>query len=213
MIVNQSFVHRALEDRNPIGLRVRYVTTNPDRTSPRAAARGPWYTIVGTVRDLGTIHDDPGDLAGLYHPAAPAAVFPMHLVVHVSGAPASFASRLRAVAASVDLALRVDDIQPLDRVGASTWNEFDFLFRLLVLMSSIAVLLSLAGIYAILSFTISRRTREIGVRVALGAPGCALSRRCSRARSAGRCGRRGWRWSSYRFSRVWSLGCLHGKLR
>jgi putative ABC transport system permease protein len=49
------------------------------------------------------------------------------------------------------------------------WNEFDFLSRLLTLMSSLAILLSLSGIYASVSFAVSRRRREIGVRVALGA--------------------------------------------
>jgi ABC-type antimicrobial peptide transport system permease subunit len=49
------------------------------------------------------------------------------------------------------------------------WNEFDFLWRLLTMMSSLAVLLSLSGIYAAVSFAVSRRRREIGIRVALGA--------------------------------------------
>jgi putative ABC transport system permease protein len=169
VIVNQSFVHRILGDRNPIGRRVRYVTRNPDETESATAGRGPWHTIVGIVRDLGTIRDNPRDLAALYHPAAPGAVLPMHMVVHVSGEPGSFAPRLRTVAAAVDLTLRLHELRPLNQVGESMWNEFDFLFRLLVLVSSIAVVLSLAGIYAVMSFTVSRRTREIGIRVALGA--------------------------------------------
>ena len=49
------------------------------------------------------------------------------------------------------------------------WNEFDFLWRLLMMMSSLAILLSLSGIYAAVSFAVSRRRREIGIRVALGA--------------------------------------------
>ena len=49
------------------------------------------------------------------------------------------------------------------------WNEFDFLWRLLTLMSSLAILLSLSGVYAAVSFAVSSRRREIGIRVALGA--------------------------------------------
>ena len=167
VIVNESFVHRVLGDRNPIGRRLRYVSRGPDATESATAT--PWHTIVGVVRDLGTIHDDPRDLTALYHPAAPGAAFPMQIAVHVRGAPESFAPRLRTVAAAVDPTLRVHDLRPLDQVGASMWNEFDFLFRLLVFVSSIALLLSLAGIYAVTSFAVSRRTREIGIRVSLGA--------------------------------------------
>jgi putative ABC transport system permease protein len=169
VIVNQSFVRRVLGDRNPIGRRVRYVARSRDEFGATITKHGSWHTIVGVVRDLGTIHDDPQDLAGLYYPAAVGAVFPTHIAVHVRQEPGSFAPHLRTVAAAVDPTMRLHDVQPLNEVGASMWNEFAFLFQLLVLVSCIALLLSLAGIYSIMSFIVSRRTREIGIRVALGA--------------------------------------------
>jgi ABC-type lipoprotein release transport system permease subunit len=128
-----------------------------------------WHEIVGVVPDLGTIHEDPHNLAALYHPVEPAATMPAHIVVHVRGEPATFASRLRAIAAQVDPTLRLYDVTALDRVGGGLLNEFDFLSWILTLMSSLAILLSLSGIYAAVSFAVSRHKREIGIRVALGA--------------------------------------------
>jgi len=170
VVVNQSFVGQVLGGRNPIGLRLRYRRTDAER---EAAARAtsepePWYEIVGVVKDLGMVADDPDWLAGLYHPAAPGAVLPLRMAVHVRGDPMSFAPRLRAVATAVDPSLRLHELAPLDEVGATSWTELQFLFRLLVLVSAVALLLSLAAIYSVMAFTVSRRTREIGIRVALG---------------------------------------------
>jgi putative ABC transport system permease protein len=176
VIVNQSFVRQILQDRSAIGRRVRYLENARQAASPAAALQGPWLEIVGVVPDLGTMHDNVHDLAAVYHPAALGAASAAHIAVHVHSEPGTFAPRLRAVAAAVDPTLRVHDIMPLNSVGGETWNEFDFLWRLLALMSSLAIVLSLAGIYSAVSFTVSRRRREIGIRVALGArPACIVT--------------------------------------
>ncbi len=159
VIVNQSFVRQVLEGRNAIGRRVRYVEDGQ---------QGPWLEIVGVVPDLGTMYDNHRGLAAVYQLAASGAASPSFIAVHVRGEPQTFTARLRAVAAAVDPTLRLHDVMPLNNVGADMSNEFDFLWRLLAMMSSLAIVLSLAGIYAAVSFAVSRRRREIGVRVALG---------------------------------------------
>ena len=161
VIVNDSFVRLALGDRNALGQRFRYAPRQDERASD-------WFEVVGVVKDLGTIHDDVGNLAGVYHPAMAIAGEPK-LVVHLRSDPTTFAPRLRTVAAEVDPALRVQDVMALDRVGAMMWNEMDFLWRLMAGVSVLALILSLAAIYSIMSFNVSRRTREIGIRIALGA--------------------------------------------
>ncbi len=166
VIVNLSFVQRVLQCRNALGRRVRYVEDGSQKAGTPAE---PWHEIIGVVPDLGTIHDDPQDLSAVYHPIAPGAMLPVHIAVHVRGEPGTFAARLRTIAAAVDPSLRLYDVAPLGRVGGAMWNEFDFLWRLLVMMSSLAILLSLSGIYAAVSFAVSRRRREVGIRVALGA--------------------------------------------
>ncbi|HEU4631316.1 MAG TPA: FtsX-like permease family protein, partial [Gemmatimonadaceae bacterium] len=172
VIVNQSFVHDVLGGRNPIGRRVRY-EESPAGSGTRAPddEPGPWYEIVGVVRDLGmTGSGGRGtSVAGLYHPVAPGAASLVHLAVHVRGSPAAFAPRLRTLAAAVDPTLRLHQVVPLDGIYQGVLRWLRFLFWVTVLGISIAVILSLAGIYAVLSFTVARRTREIGIRVALGA--------------------------------------------
>jgi len=158
-VVNVSFVDRVLRGRDPVGRRIRRAARGSERPP------GPWIEILGVVPDLGVVGT--GGI-GLYRPLAPGSST-IHVAVHARAAPESLAGRLRVLATEVDPTLRVHDVMPLDQVGADGWLESQYLSRLLVVLSGIALLLSLTAIYSVMAFTVVQRTREIGVRVAMGA--------------------------------------------
>ena len=167
VIVDQSFVDQVLRGLNPIGRRMRFVER---QQREEEAPPEPWLEIVGVVKDLGmTFAAHQHRAAGVYLPADLASTGPLNMVVHSGGDPMGLAPRIREIAAVVDPNLRLSELQRLDRVTDSLQWFILLWLRITGLLTAIALLLSLAGIYAVLSFTVARRTREIGVRVALGA--------------------------------------------
>ena len=168
-IVDQGFVDQVLQGRNPIGRRVRIGDGDTPPDGPGADSL-PWHEIVGVVKDLGMIGAaESGRAAGLYLPATPGSGFPPQMVIHAQGDPMTLVPRVRTIAATLDPTLRLSEFQRVDQVTSPLLWILGMWIRTSLVMTAVALLLSLAGIYAVLSFTVARRTREIGVRVALGA--------------------------------------------
>jgi putative ABC transport system permease protein len=159
-IVNEPFVREFLDGRNPIGRRIRVANR-------QGVEAEPWREIVGVVPDLGLSVGDPALTAGFYTPVADEMLW--YLVVRTTVDPVTLTAPLRAAVANVDPDLQLQEIRPLEEAG---WEERVFLSGIataLTAMGGMALLLSIVGIYALLSFMVTRRTREIGIRIALGA--------------------------------------------
>ena len=162
IIVNATFAQRAFGSTNPIGRRVRQATSD-------GAPVGPWLEIVGVVGRMGVHALTPSEDDGVYSPLAEGDVNPVRLAIWTRGDPAVLARRVRELARAVDPTAVIAMPIPLDEMFEGDW----YLLRAFVLGTAllVAVLLSLAAsaLYAILSLVVSQRTREIGIRVALGA--------------------------------------------
>jgi putative ABC transport system permease protein len=164
MIVNQSFAQHVFGGRNPIGQRVRIAGGEVD-----AFAGDTWYEVVGMVKDFGWQLPRPHEQSAMYLPSLPApAGRAGSMAVRVRN-PETFGDRLRTVAAEVDPTIRLTEVQLLSSAGGGEAQGNWVLTTVVGLVSFIVLLLSATGIHSLMSFTVARRTREIGVRAALGA--------------------------------------------
>lgn len=171
-IVNESFARRFWPGQDAIGKRIKHGRLD----NPR-----PWYTIVGVAADTKAVVDSrDGEVVGtICLPLSrmiAAGADNMTFVVESQGDPNSLANAIRGALARVDTRLAAYDIISLENGAAETWVSERFLFVLVSLFGILGLVLASIGVYGLLALQVARRTREFGIRVALGATGHALIR-------------------------------------
>ena len=130
----------------------------------------PWYEIVGVVKELGMAFAlERSRTAGVYRPYVPGSRTALNIVVRGRGDPLALSPRVRDLASAVDPSLRIEQITRIDQLKTPLLWFLGLWQKIIMGMTAVTLLLSLSGIYAVLSFIVARRTREVGVRVALGA--------------------------------------------
>jgi len=167
VIVNRSFARNLFAGANPVGRRIRVAPMNA-RPANDTLAPAPWEEIVGMVPDFPVDSTTPEPR--VYRPMLPSDAEPATLVVRLKGVNAApFTQTLRELTVATDPMLRIDRIKTLEQNLEDESSATRLFIIVVELVTLSTLLLSAAGIYALMAFTITRRRREIGIRAALGA--------------------------------------------
>jgi putative ABC transport system permease protein len=163
-IVNESFARRFWPGQDPLGKRVKHGRLD----NPR-----PWYTVVGVVADTKAIADsNDGEVVGTV--AIPLSRWltiggdEMTYVVESAGDPKSLEADLRQALTRGDKRLAAYALISLEEAAAESWVTERFLFVLVSLFGALGLVLASIGVYGLLALQVARRTREFGIRLALG---------------------------------------------
>jgi putative ABC transport system permease protein len=161
VLVNEAFMREV--GSNPVGARVR--------TLPRrgVAETGPWHEIVGVTADLGMDPTDRGEAEYMYSAVSAAGLDPLIVAVRVAGDAAALAPRVAVLARQVDPGLQLRDVTTLRQIVANRQMPAIIGTSVFGTILLIALVFSAAGLYALMAVAVERRTREIGIRIALGA--------------------------------------------
>ena len=164
-VIDRSFAERHFSGQDPIGKRIK-----------RPGDTNPWLTVVGIVGD---VHDSGlADAIGptLYLPYAQNSFPLVSFVVRATSSPAQLAGPLRDAIWSVDPNLPLDDIVPLEQLLDVSLSAPRFRTVLLFIFAVVGLVIASLGVYAVTAHSVAERTREVGIRMALGASGGSVVR-------------------------------------
>ena len=163
-LINETMARRLWNGVNPIGKRIRFSTNEPD----------PWRTIVGVVSDVSQYSLDRKAPMQIYVPYPQFPMLSNSLVLKTLSDPSSVAGAVRGQIRALDSVQAVYEIRTMDELMSGSIALRRVLMDLLISLALVALIMASVGIYGMMSYNVSQKTREIGIRMALGADRAAM---------------------------------------